>query len=69
KMDEFSEESFDKTLFDLKRGYLSSTANRVLFISAAKRINLSELRNTLLEEVKKAYKKIYPHKPNPYNYY
>jgi GTP-binding protein HflX len=69
KMEEFSEESFDETLRDLKTGYLNSSADRVLFVSAKQKQNMAEFRQVLLEEVKKAYKKVYPHKPNPFDYY
>ncbi|MFY0673162.1 MAG: GTPase HflX [Bacteroidia bacterium] len=69
KMEEFSEESFEETLRDLKTGYLNSSADRVLFVSASQKLNMPEFRKVLLEEVKKAYKKVYPHKPNPFNYY
>lgn len=69
KMEEFSEESFEETLRDLKAGYLSSSADRVLFVSAKQKQNMAEFRKLLLDEVKKAYKKVYPHKPNPFQYY
>lgn len=69
KMEEFSEESFDETLVDLKKSYLNASADRVLFISATNKINYQELRETLVDEVRKAYTRVYPHKPNPYEYF
>ncbi|MBI1185150.1 GTPase HflX [bacterium] len=69
KLDEFSEKSFEETLSDLKKSYVKGFAKQVLFISAQNKINIAELRKTLLIEVKKAYKEMYPHKPNPFSYF
>jgi len=69
KLDEFTDKSFEETLSDLKKSYMKGFARKVLFISAQDKMNIAELRKTMLIEIKKAYKEVYPHKPNPYSFY
>ena len=68
KMDEFSDKTFEENLEDLKDSYLKQSADRVLFVSAVKKIGISDLRKALLQEVKEGYKRVYPNLPNPYSY-
>lgn len=68
RLEEFSDESFEENLRDLKRSYVKGFADQVLFISAANNIGMAELRKLLTKEVRKAYLRVYPHKPNPYQY-
>lgn len=69
KFELFSDESFDENLSFLKESYLNSYVDKVCFISATKRQNISELRATLVDEVKAAYKRVYPHQKNPFDFY
>ena len=68
RMDEFSDKTFDENLNDLKRSYLNSSADKVIFVSAIKKLGIQELRKCILKEVKTAYKKVYPNLPNPYSF-
>jgi 50S ribosomal subunit-associated GTPase HflX len=54
----------DEKLRYLKESYMKHEENTV-FISAAKNINLNELRETLLKMVKAEYRFLYPHNTLP----
>jgi GTP-binding protein HflX len=58
----------DEKLRYLKESFMKHEEN-VVFVSADKNINLSELRETLLKMVKAEYKFLYPHNTMPYDDY
>ena len=49
------------TLEELKNSWMANYQYKTLFISATKKINIEELRNTLYEEVKTIHTQRYPH--------
>lgn len=58
--DETHEESSESVLEQLKKSYLSHKADSVVFVSAAKKENMQELRNKLFALVKEKHFAIYP---------
>jgi GTPase len=54
------ESSKVKTLEQLKASYIGKTDPRAVFISAANKVNIQELKDMLLEEVTKIHYSIYP---------
>ncbi|WP_149240420.1 GTPase HflX [Dyadobacter sp. 32] len=58
--DETHEESGESVLEQLKKSYLSHKADSVVFVSAAKKENMQELRNKLFALVKEKHFAIYP---------
>jgi GTP-binding protein HflX len=49
------------SLSDLKKSWMSTMNNKVIFVSAVKKENLEELRETLYEMVKEQHVKRYPY--------
>ena len=54
------EASQESNLDQLKKSYLTHKADQVVFISAAKKENMEQLRNTLFAAVKAKHFAIYP---------
>lgn len=68
RLDESSDQSFEENLVELKKSYVKGFADKVLFISASNNIGMAEFRELVVHEVRKAYLRVYPHRPNPYQY-
>lgn len=75
KMDRYEEMAFDKyipgevkqeLLKELKSSWMGRTGNNAVFISALKKINISELRDKVHEEVVKVYQERYPYQSEFY---
>lgn len=71
KMDQYEKNTFDDwlepqvkidLLEELKQKWQETTEGRCVFISATEKANLSELRQTLLNQVRKMYQIRYPYK-------
>jgi GTP-binding protein HflX len=58
--DETHEEPTESVLDQLKKSYLAHKADEVVFVSAAKKENIQELRNKLFSLVKEKHFAIYP---------
>jgi len=56
------EEIKDDILTNLKKTWMAQTNNHAIFISAAERQNVDELRERMYSEIKKMYTKRYPYK-------
>lgn len=76
KIDAFTyvkKEEFDLTpmtrenisLEDLKKTWMAKGGTKTIFISAAKKENIKELRELLLEEIRRIHTKRYPNQPEP----
>ncbi|MBI3142764.1 MAG: GTPase HflX [Bacteroidetes bacterium] len=50
----------------IKKQYLGPKAARVVFVSAAQKEHMDELKKALIIEIKQAYKLMYPYRANPY---
>lgn len=70
KMDLYEEKVFDPWLEDevkedllkqLKRRWQTETGDNAVFISAIEKLNIDELRRTILEKVRKLYEERYPY--------
>lgn len=71
KMDEYEKRTFDEwldpevkqdLLLELKNKWQSQTEGNCVFISATEKININELRQTILNNVRKMYQVRYPYK-------
>jgi len=58
--DETHEDPTESVLDQLKKSYLAHKADEVVFVSAAKKENMQELRNKLFAQVKEKHFAIYP---------
>lgn len=68
KLEQFSDLSFEENLKQLREKFAGQGANQVVFISAANRQNMDQLRTQLVKMVREAYVDIYPHVGNPFDY-
>ncbi len=71
KIDEYEKQTFDEwleaevkqdLLNELKNKWQKQTEGKCVFISATKKININELRQTILNQVRKIYQIRYPYK-------
>jgi GTP-binding protein HflX len=71
KMDKYEEEAFDQwldkdvkkeILNDIKQRWQNETKGNCVFISATEKINIAELRQTILNKVREMYRIRYPYK-------
>jgi GTP-binding protein HflX len=70
-MDKYEAEAFDKwlepevkkeLLLDLKKRWQNETKDNCVFVSATEKINIDDLRQTILNKVRDMYQVRYPYK-------
>ena len=55
--------SMEDRVIALENSFLARDFGEAIFISAKKKVNIDAFRGKILEKVKEAYKRVYPHHP------